>query len=582
MNKRLLREIRHIRAYLAAIVVIAVVMGVLVVAQAAALTRVIGGVFLVQQNVAHVIGLLLALLAIIVARSLLIWGNALLAGRAAAAVKTSLRTRLVAKLQALGPLYLTGERSGELTEAMIEGVESIDAFFSQALPQAFAAVLIPGVISLVALFADPLSGLIFLLTTPVLLVFMYLIGTMAGAYTKKQWSLLSRMSAHFLDVLQGLTTLKLFGRSQAQRETIGRVSDLFRETTMGVLRVAFLSSLVLEMGATISTALVAVTVGLRLLYNQLPFAPAFFVLLLAPDFYLPLRVLGAKFHSSMSGLAASQRIYDILDSPVQDAAQRQDTAKATNALLPRPITFQHVTYSYHDGNDNASPALSDASFVIEPGQIVALIGPSGAGKSTVANLLLRFAEPQEGAILVGDTPLSAIAAHEWRKQIAWIPQRPYLFNSSIAENIRAGRSGATMDEVIAAARKAHIHEFIMSLPSGYDTKIGERGARLSGGQAQRLALARAFLKNAPLLILDEATAHLDHANEEAVLDALHALMGGRMVLIIAHRLHTLHGADRVVVLDGGCVVATGSHRQLLAQSNTYHKFCNACEGSVIA
>jgi ATP-binding cassette, subfamily C, bacterial CydD len=522
MQKRLLHEIQCIRLYLVMTATIATLMGVFVVVQAATLTQVINDVFLARQTLPSVAPVLIILLVAFVGRALLSWGNAHVAAQAAATVKSSLRERLIAQLQALGPLYIKGERSGELAATIVEGVEAVDAFFSQMLPQVCLAVLIPVIIGLVVFVIDPLSGLILLITTPILLFFMYLIGTLTRAYTKKQWALLSRMSAHFLDVLQGLTTLKLFGRSHVQEETIGRVSDSFRETTMHVLRVAFLSSLVLQMGATLSTALVAVEIGLRLLYAHISFSPAFFVLLLTPDFYLPLRTLGAKFHASMSGSAAAERIYEILDLSVPVESTASSGSQQGKHALPekapeihfyaghtQPISLRNVTYSYSDKESEAHPALHDVSFTIEPGQKVALVGPSGAGKSTIAHLLLRFIEAQSGMILVGEIPLSAIPVPVWRKQVAWISQRPYLFNASIADNIRLGRADATMAEVVEAAQQACIHDFIAALPHGYDTMIGERGARLSGGQAQRLAVARAILKDAPLLILDEATAHLD-------------------------------------------------------------------------
>jgi ATP-binding cassette subfamily C protein CydD len=306
------------RLYLAALTLFAAMIGLLIVVQAAMLTRIINGVFLSGPSVitlSQVLSLALILLFAVVARSLLIWGNGLIAAHVAATVKSSLRQRLLKQIQALGPIVIKNERSGELTATIVEGVEALDAFFSQMLPQVCATLLIPLIIGLVIFSTDMLSGLILLITTPILLFFMFLIGTLAQAHTQKQWGLLSAMSAHFLDVLQGLTTLKMFGRSQRQQETIARISDRFRETTMSVLRVAFLSSLVLEFGATLSTALVAVEIGLRLLYNHLSFPPAFFVLLLAPDFYLPLRTLGTKFHASMNSAASAQRIYELLDMP---------------------------------------------------------------------------------------------------------------------------------------------------------------------------------------------------------------------------------------------------------------------------
>jgi ATP-binding cassette subfamily C protein CydD len=560
MNKRLLSEIRHMHVHLVAATIVAAMIGGLIVVQAALLTRIIDGVFLHGQALSQVISLTLILMVVFAGRAVLTWSNTAMAAHAAATVKKSLRERLFAHLQALGPLALKEEHSGELVTTMVEGVDAIDAFFSETLPQVIATTLVPSIICLTVLGVDVLSGLILLITTPILLFFMFLIGTLAEAHTKKQWYQLSRMSAHFLDVLQGLTTLKQFGRSNIQQTTIATISNRFRKTTMGVLRVAFLSSLVLELGATLSTALVAVEIGLRLLYNHLPFSTAFFVLLLTPDFYLPLRMLGAKFHASMKGAASSKRIYELLDMPTADSKQEEMIEVSDSEIhgcgpLQPPIRFQNVTYTYHDEQGDEHPALRDVSFTIERGQRVALVGASGAGKSTLAQLLLRFIEPQSGAILVGTTPLSLIAPQEWRKQIAWVPQRPYLFRGSIADNIRLGCPTATMAQITRAAQQANLHESVLSFPHGYGTLIGEQGARLSGGQAQRLALARAFLKDAPLLILDEATAHLDGISEQAVLEALRAHLHDRMALIITHRLDTIRGVDRVVVLNGGQVVA---------------------------
>jgi ATP-binding cassette subfamily C protein CydD len=580
MNKRLLHEIRHVRLYLAAMALFAAMIGLLIVVQAAMLTHIINGVFLHGQTLPQVISLALILLTAIAGRALLIWGNIVFAAHAAAAVKSSLRQRLLAHIQALGPIAIKNERSGELTTTIVEGVEALDAFFSQMLPQVCATLLIPLIIGLMVFSTDLLSGLILLITTPILLFFMFLIGTLAEAHTKKQWRLLGGMSAHFLDVLQGLTTLKVFGRSQRQQETIARISDRFRETTMSVLRVAFLSSLVLEFGATLSTALVAIEIGLRLLYNHLSFTNAFFVLLLVPDFYLPLRTLGTKFHASMNSAASAQRIYELLDTPVAVTQQQQPSlieapgGYQDRQLVPS-IQLRNITYAYHDKEGDEHPALHNVSLTIERGQTVALVGASGAGKSTLAHLLLRFIEPQQGTILIGTTPLEAISPQVWRQHIAWIPQRPYLFHESIADTIRVGCDNATMDQIIQAAQQAHLPDFIQSLPYGYGTMIGERGARLSGGQRQRLALARVFLKDAPLLILDEATAHLDRASEEAVLESLQMRLQNRMALIIAHRLHTLREVDRVVMLEEGHVVADGPHETLLAQSFAYQRLVSA-------
>ena len=319
------------------------------------------------------------------------------------------------------------------------------------------------------------------------------------------------MSAYFLDVLQGLATLKALGRSRAQIGVIGQVSDNFRRTTLSVLRVTFLSALTLELVSTLSTAVVAVQIGLRLLYGRLSFEEAFFVLLLAPEFYLPLRMLGNSSHAGMTGVTAAQRIFAILDTPPEVTTPELDFTSPDFSAL---IRLENVHYRYPDQR----LVLDGVDLEILPGETVALVGPSGAGKTTMIQLLLRFAQPQTGQIWIGEHRLDEIGLDAWRAGIAWVPQKPHLFHTNIAENIRLGRPEASRADVVAAAQLAHADEFIERLPQGYDTLIGENGAALSGGQAQRIALARAFLQDAPLLILDEPTANLDPTTEAALQD----------------------------------------------------------------
>jgi ATP-binding cassette subfamily C protein CydD len=584
IDRRLLQLTGGIRGYLALTVALGLLTGVLAVAQAALLSRIVDAVFLAGQALGPVSGLLGGLLAVIVGRAVLLGVSDGTAARAAGRAKRALREPLVAHLLALGPHYVHDERSGELSNVAGEGVETLDAYFGQFLPQAFLTVLVPLTVVVAVFSADLLSGVVLLLTAPALPIFMVLIGKMADSLTKRQWRLLSHMSAHFLDVLQGLSTLKLLGRSGRQTAIIARISERYRAATLGVLRVAFLSALVLEIGATISTAIVAVEVGLRLLYGQMPFQQAFFVLLLAPEFYLPFRALGARFHAAMGGGAAAGRIFAILEQPLPSAPAAPVDPRP---LLARgPLTFEAVSYEYGERSPSARtaaepaprPALTGISFAIAPGQVTALVGPSGAGKSTVAHLLLRFIEPTGGMIRLADTPLTDVAAAAWRAQIGWVPQHPYLFHDTVAANIRLGRPAAALANVVAAARAAQAHDFITALPHGYETVIGEQGARLSGGEAQRLGLARAFLKDAPLLILDEATAHLDPDHEAALMDAVTRLMQGRTVLIIAHRLSTVYRADKVVVLDGGRVVQVGSPQALAQEAGIYRQLILAQAG----
>ncbi len=563
------KRLRIGRAALAVTIGLGIIAGLLLVAQAFLISRAINLIFLRGAALAEVLPLLAALLGVGAARALALWGGEIAAQGLAESVKTNLREKLFAHILVLGPAYTRGERSGELVNTATGGIEALDAYLREYIPQMALAAFVP-LIMLVTVFPiDLVSGLVLLFTAPLIPFFMILIGKAAGALNRRQWTALSRMSAHFLDVLQGLTTLKLFQRSRAQIEIIADVSDQFRKTTLDVLRVAFLSALVLEMVATISTAVVAVEIGLRLLHGVLDFERAFFVLVLAPEFYLPLRTLGIRFHAGVAGATAARRIFEVLETP-------PEAAPAEN-IQPLPPSFhirlEDVVYAYGD-----RPALNGLSLEIRPGERLALVGPSGGGKTTISQLLLRFIEPRGGRITIDGFPLYDLPADGWREQIAWVPQNPYLFNASAADNIRLGKPSATMAEIIEAARLAGAHEFISALPSGYDTLIGERGARLSGGQAQRIALARAFLRNAPLLILDEATAHLDPETELLIQASINRLLQGRTALIIAHRLSTVYNADRIAVIDGGRVVETGAHEELLRQNGVYRQLVTAYAG----
>jgi ATP-binding cassette subfamily C protein CydD len=574
LDRRLLHQAQRARLALALTVGLGVLGGVVIVAQARFLSRVVSQVFLEGRGLQQVQPLLLALLVLALARAVLTWGGEVAAHRVAVQVKSRLRERLTAHLLALGPAYAWGERSGELANTVVEGVEALDAYFRQYLPQLALAALVPLTVLLFVFPLDWVSGLVLLLTAPLIPIFMDLIGSTADAMTRRQWTSLSRMSAHFLDVLQGLTTLKLLGRSREQIRTIARISDQFRAATMGVLRVAFLSALVLEMVSTISTAVVAVQIGLRLLYGHLSFEQAFFVLILAPEFYLPLRLLGTRFHAGMEGVAAAQRIFEVLGTKAKAGAKAEVESRLPPDLNLN-LSLDRVSFVYDGAR---GPVLDGLSFEVHRGEKVALVGPSGAGKTTVAYLLLRFVQPDSGTITVDGRSLQDLPLAAWREQIAWVPQNPYLFHGTVAENIRLGRPDATPDEVAWAAQQAHARAFVEALPAGYDTVIGERGARLSGGEAQRIALARAFLKDAPFVILDEATANLDPEVEALVQQAMERLLRGRTALIIAHRLSTVYRADRILVMDGGRVVEEGSNAALVQQRGLYSRLIGAYRG----
>ncbi len=592
LDRQLLHRVQAAKGPLALAIGLGAGGGTAVVAQAYLLSLAVSRVFLDGQALGDVLWLLVAFLLLSLVRAGLTWGAEAAADRVASRVKHDLRMQLTAHLLDLGPAYARGERSGELANTAVEGIEALDAYVRQYLPQLALAALVPLTVLLLVFPLDWVSGLVMLLTAPLIPIFMVLIGSLAESLTRRQWTSLSRMSAHFLDMLQGLTTLKLLGRSREQFQVIAQISDQFRGATMGVLRVTFLSALVLEMVATISTAVIAVQVGLRLLNGQMPFQQGFLVLLLAPEFYMPLRTLGARFHAGMQGVAAARRIFDVLGTlppgglSGRSAADLSGEAERGVGLPPSPavparldICFSAVHYAYDGGQ---RPALNGLSFDLSHGESLALVGPSGAGKSTVAYLLLRFIEPGLGTITVGGQPLQDLYPAAWREQVAWVPQHPHLFHGTVTENIRLARPDASRAEVERAARQANAAQFVEALPRGYDTLVGERGARLSGGEAQRIALARAYLKDAPLLILDEATANLDPEIEALVQEAMGRLLSGRTALIIAHRLSTVQHASRILVLDRGCIAEEGTHSALMNQGGLYRRLVGAYGGGAVA
>ncbi|MEU3792133.1 thiol reductant ABC exporter subunit CydD [Streptomyces fructofermentans] len=539
IDPRLLRYARATRFFLMAVVGLGVVGAVLVIAQAMLISEVVVGAFEQGLAVAELRTPLLLLAAVALGRALVSWLTELAAHRASAAVKSELRGRLLERAAALGPGWLSGQRTGSLVALATRGVDALDDYFSRYLPQLGLAVVVPVAVLARIVTEDWVSAAIIVGTLPLIPVFMMLIGWVTQSQMDRQWTLLSRLSGHFLDVVAGLPTLKVFGRAKAQAESIRRITGEYRQATMRTLRIAFISSFALELLATISVALVAVTIGMRLVHGEMSLYDGLVVLILAPEAYLPLRQVGAQYHAAAEGLSAAEEIFAVLETPVR-------TPGAATAPRSAGMRLDGVTVRYPG---RSSDAVTEVSLTVEPGETVALVGPSGVGKSTLLSVLLGFVEPTSGRVSAGGADLAEVDIEEWRSRIAWVPQRPHLYAGSVADNVRLARPGADDAEVRDALREAGALDFVDALPDGSRTVLGEGGAGLSAGQRQRLALARAFLADRPILLLDEPTASLDGATEAEIVEAVRRLAVGRTVLLVVHRPALLDVADRVVRLE---------------------------------
>lgn len=543
----------------------AILAGGLTILQAWLLSTVIDGVHLQGAGLEASLPLLVGLTIVIIFRAALVFVNEQSAAVLSNRIRMGLRETLTEKILRLGPAYRDRQQAGELSYALTGAIDSLDAYFSQFLPQLIIAVVLPLGILAVVFPLDALSGLILLLTAPLIPIFMILVGKTTEALTRKQYSTFSRMSAFFLDSLRGLSELKNLGRSREHTARLDRVSEKYRQATMRVLRVSFLSALVLELAATLSVAVIAVEIGIRLLYAQIDFRQAFFLLVIAPEFYLPLRQVGARFHASQNGVSAARRIFEILDQP--EPGNPSKTLPVPDLFNPPyTIRFDNVSFAYPD---RIHEALQKVSFEIHSGETIALAGLNGSGKSTLAALLLRFIQPVEGSITYNGIDIQTIPLADWRNGIAHLDQQPVLFNDTVRENLRITRPDATDGQLAEALTAARLSEFIATLPQGFETSLGENAYRFSGGQAQRLGLARAFLKDAPLLVLDEPTSHLDALLETELDEAVNRLSHGRTCLVIAHRKDTVRRADRVVMLENGSVVCAGRHAELKDCSPAY-------------
>ena len=548
IDPRLLRYAAATRPFLVALTGLGVVTAALIIAQAWLLADVIVSALQGGRGLGELRTPLEALLLVVLARATVAWGRELLAARSSALAKAQLRSALLEHVGALGPERLSEQRTGELAVLATRGIDALDGYFSLYLPQLFLAVIVPIAVLAVIVERDWISALIIAGTVPLIPLFMALVGATTRDRMELQVRTLQQLAGHFLDAVRGLPTLKVFGRAKAQIQAIGEVTDRYRRAAISTLRVTFLSSLILELVATISVALVAVEIGLRLMGGHLGLRTALMVLVLAPEAYLPLRLLGANYHASAEGISAAGQVFAVLETPLPTHGHRTD--------VPNPavtgICVEQLDVKYPE---RERPALDGISLTVEPGEVLAITGPSGCGKSTLLAVLLGFLAPDRGSVRVGDVDLAELDPDAWRAHVSWMPQRPHLFAASIADNIALGRPDATSAQLSEAVEAAGLRDVVASKPAGLETMLGDDGFGLSVGERQRVALARAFVRDAPLLLLDEPTANLDGLTEDEVLAALQRLMRGRTVVLVAHRPSLVDLADRVLKLGDVAVAA---------------------------
>jgi ATP-binding cassette, subfamily C, bacterial CydD len=545
VDQRLLRASPAARRFVAACVPLALATALTIVAQATLLGLIVADVFIKHRGLGDVATPLALLAAVALARGVLAWAFEAGGHLTASATAGALRRRLVR--------HALGDRpgdpamtSGEVTTAAVSGVDALDPYFARYLPQLVLGAVVPLVILVRVATLDVLSAVVMAATIPLIPLFGALVGRTTGERARARYAALAGLASHFLNVVGGLTTLRAFNRGAIQAELLAESGERYRKETMGTLRIAFLSALVLELAATLGTAVVAVEIGIRLDGAGIGLAPALTILVLAPELYAPLRTAAAQFHASADGVAAAGHIL----APIEAAAVVAAPGRAA-PLDPRdvPVRLDRVSFAYPG---RAGTVVDDVSLTLAPGERVALVGPSGSGKSTIARLLLGFDRPERGRLLIGGSELGEIDAEAWRRQLAWMPQRPHLARGTIADAIRLGSPDASIADVADAARRAGAESFIAALPDGYGTHVGDGCAGLSAGQLRRIAFARALLRDASLLILDEPTTNLDDESAGVVADALVRLPRGATMLLITHdEALAQRVADRVVRLSAG-------------------------------
>jgi ATP-binding cassette, subfamily C, bacterial CydD len=541
-EKWLTNRAKAVRRQLTTAVVWAFCSGITIVLQARLLAQACHLIAIDHAPYSAIIPLAAVVATVAICRGVLIFLSERQAFSAAAAIKSDVRNMLYRKIQLLAPTGQLGEDTAPLVEATTAAVEALEAYIARFIPQLVLAALIPVTALLFVLPAEWRGGIVLFFSAPFIPLLMILIGRGSEKLHRRQWTTLSRMSGQLLDLIQGLPDLKIFGAVKREAAAVERVSEEYRQRTMSVLRIAFLSAFTLEFFSSIGTAVVAVIIGFRLLEGNLGLADGLFVLLLAPEFYLPLRNLGLSYHSRLQGIAAAERIAPLMQLP---------EPQGYDGILPAPATAPEIVLEdvcFRYSGDRGG--VTGVSLTIPAAGITALSGASGSGKTTLARLIIGLTRPQQGRITVNGIDLARISPDSWQSGLAWVPQKAFFFKGTIRDNLLLGCPNAD-DEQIRQALQSAAAGFILERPAGLETELGDRGAGLSGGEQRRLALARAFLRNASLVVLDEPTAGLDSQNEQLVVQAIANLSISRTVLLISHREDTVAMANQIATLVDG-------------------------------
>ncbi len=576
LDQRLIKEVKQNKIYLIIMVVNGFASFVFSFATALLIMDIVDALFLKKMTIHEKTSDFIALVLVLLCKSIVTYFIQRYFKINANILKNKILLKAVNGLLKQGPIATGGESSGGVVTSWSEAADHIEPFYAEYLPQFFALLVTVPLLLVIAFCYDWISACIMLVTGPLLPFFLALIGIQSREANKERLSSLSKLGDSMLDFLNGIRTLKLFNGEREYREIIVKNSEKFRVQTMQVLKIAFLSAFVLEFAATISTAMIAVSLGIRLLYGKIEFDTAFLILLITPDYYMAIRKFGAKFHTAMGAKAAADTLYskDVKEKENQDKVNQENIPICCNGNTTIEVWIKDLSYQYKESDRKA---LDHLSLRIAPGNITALVGKSGAGKSTLAFALMRFIHT-EGAIFFNQIDISRYKEKSIRSLISYIPQKPHIFQDTLRKNLQHSKPDATDEECLDALEKAALLPFARNLPEGLDTILTEVGTSISAGEAQRLAFARAYLKDSPIVIMDETTSALDAENEKLLSLTFRELYKSKTVLIIAHRLETVKHADTIYVLEHGRVTESGNHDSLIATRGPYWDLVNTWGG----